>query len=106
MSKLAVIKVMQEWPSTAFSEPNMHVWERFIRPAELRRLLERHSLDQREMRGISARRNSIANLLDFHRRVKGQISFKELGQRLAFHESDDLSVSYMGYAVKRAETAL
>jgi 2-polyprenyl-6-hydroxyphenyl methylase / 3-demethylubiquinone-9 3-methyltransferase len=100
MSKFVVIKVMQEWPSTAFAEPNLHIWDRFIKPPELRRLLERHGLDQRELRGISSQRNPIANLLDFRRRVKGTISFKELGRRLALHESGDLSVSYMGYAAK------
>lgn len=104
MSKLAVIKVMQEWPSTAIAAvPNGHVWERFIKPVELVTLLDRHRLDQREMRGISTRRNPIAIWLDFRRRVKGQITFKELGRRLALHESDDLSVSYMGYGVKRRE---
>ncbi|MCE5307644.1 MAG: bifunctional 2-polyprenyl-6-hydroxyphenol methylase/3-demethylubiquinol 3-O-methyltransferase UbiG [Acidobacteriales bacterium] len=102
MSKLAVIKVMQEWPSTAFAGPNSHVWERFIKPAELYRMLERHGLDQREMRGISSCRNLVANWIDFRRRAKGQITFKELGQRLALHESGDVDVSYMGYAVKSA----
>jgi 2-polyprenyl-6-hydroxyphenyl methylase/3-demethylubiquinone-9 3-methyltransferase len=101
MSKLAVIKVMQEWQSTAFAEPNLHVWERFIKPAELVTLLERRGLDQREMRGISIRRrNPLATLLDFRRRVQGKITFRELGRRLDFHESGDLRVSYMGYATK------
>lgn len=105
MSKLAVIKVMQEWPSTAFAEPNSHVWDRFIKPAELRLMLERHGLDQRELRGISTRRNPIACWLAFRRRAKGRISFKELGLRLAFHESGALGISYMGYAVKTGEVA-
>ena len=100
MSKMAVIKVMQEWPSTAFAAPNSHVWERFIKPVELCRMIEGHGLSQRELRGISACRNPFATWMNFRRRAKGQISFKELGQRLALHESDDLSVSYMGYAVK------
>ncbi|PKN08518.1 MAG: 3-demethylubiquinone-9 3-O-methyltransferase [Deltaproteobacteria bacterium HGW-Deltaproteobacteria-8] len=101
MSKLAVIKIMQDWPSTAISnQPNAHVWDRFIKPAELVTLLDRHGLDQREMRGISPRRNPIATLLDLRQRVKGKITFKELGRRLALRECDSLSVSYMGYAVK------
>ncbi|MCX6627877.1 MAG: bifunctional 2-polyprenyl-6-hydroxyphenol methylase/3-demethylubiquinol 3-O-methyltransferase UbiG [Candidatus Solibacter sp.] len=51
LSKLVVIKVMQEWPSTSFVEPNLHIWERFITPPELCRLIEHHGLDQRELRG-------------------------------------------------------
>jgi len=99
-SKLAVIKVMQEWSSTAFAEPNMHVWERFIRPDELSSLLGRHGLEHREMRGISPRRSSLLALLDFRARARGKISFAELGRRLSFHETSDLAVSYMGYAIR------
>lgn len=101
ISKIAIIKVMQEWPSTAFAAPNSHVWERFIKPAELVTLFERHGLKQREMRGIMPRRNPIVALLDFRRRVQGKITFRELGRRLDFQESEHLEVSYMGYATKR-----
>lgn len=101
MSWLAVIKVMQDWPSTAFAQRDSHVWERFIRPAELFGLFERHGLDRREVRGISARPNPVANWLDLRLRAKGGISFRELGRRLAFRESGDLGVSYMGYAVRK-----
>ena len=101
ISKIVIIKVMQEWPSTAFAAPNTHVWERFIKPAELGALFERHGLEQREMRGIVPRRNPIAILLDFRRRVQGRITFRELGRRLDFQESDHLEGSYMGYAIKR-----
>ncbi|MEW6442214.1 MAG: bifunctional 2-polyprenyl-6-hydroxyphenol methylase/3-demethylubiquinol 3-O-methyltransferase UbiG [bacterium] len=98
MSKVAVIKVMQEWRSTAFAPPNSHVWEKFIKPAEFCALLRAHGFEQREMRGISTRRSPLGVWLDFRRRVKGRISFRELGQRLAFCESHDLRVSYMGFA--------
>jgi 2-polyprenyl-6-hydroxyphenyl methylase / 3-demethylubiquinone-9 3-methyltransferase len=103
ISKLAIIKLMQEWPSTAFAAPNTHVWEKFIRPAELVGLLERHGLDQREMRGIApAGLNPFPLWLAFRRRAQGRITFKELGRRLAFRETGHLDASYMGYAVKPA----
>lgn len=101
VSKIAVIKVAQEWRSTAFAEPNSHIWERFIKPSELVATFERHGFEQREMRGIVPRRNPIAALLDFRRRVQGKITFKELGRRLDFQESDHLEGSYMGYAARR-----
>jgi 2-polyprenyl-6-hydroxyphenyl methylase/3-demethylubiquinone-9 3-methyltransferase len=102
VSKIAMIKVMQEWRSTAFVEPNCHVWERFIKPAELRQVLERYGLEQCGLRGITARRNPFAAWLNFRRRAKGRISFRELGRRLAFCEGDDVRVSYMGYAKRTA----
>jgi 2-polyprenyl-6-hydroxyphenyl methylase/3-demethylubiquinone-9 3-methyltransferase len=101
ISKIAMIKVMQEWRSTAFAAPNSHVWDKFIKPEELVTLFDRHGLEPREMRGILPRRNPIATALDFRRRVQGKITFKELGRRLDFQESDHLEGSYMGYAVRR-----
>jgi hypothetical protein len=53
------------------------------------------------MRGISTRRNPIATLRDFRRRVQGKITCKELGRRLAFHEGGDLNASCMGHAIKK-----
>ncbi len=101
ISKLAIIKVMQEWPSTAFAAPNSHVFERFIKPEELVALFGKHGLESGEMRGIMSKRNPLLVLLDFRKRVKGKLTFKELGQRLAFQESEHLEASYMGYAQKK-----
>lgn len=103
ISKIAVIKVMQEWRYTAFAEPNLHVWEKFIKPDELVAHFERHGLEQREMKGIMSRRNPIASIWDFRLRVKGKLTFEELGRRLDFQESEHLETSYMGYAIKRVE---
>lgn len=99
-SKVAVIKVMQEWRSTAFAESNSHVWERFIKPAELTALMARYSLENRETRGIGPRLNPVSVLLNLRRCARGQISFRELGRRLQFSEIDGVGVSYMGFAVK------
>jgi 2-polyprenyl-6-hydroxyphenyl methylase/3-demethylubiquinone-9 3-methyltransferase len=101
-SKVAMIWVMQEWRATAFVPPNSHVWERFIKPAELVALFERYGIEQRGLRGIVSRRNPLAALLDFRRRVQGKITFQELGRRLEFCEGDDIHTSYMGYAVRAA----
>lgn len=100
-SKFAVIKVMQEWPSTAFVARGTHVWEKFVKPSELTVLLKRQGLDPGEMRGIQPRRNVFAVLLDFRRRAQGKISFQELGRRMDMQESDHLDTSYMGYATKQ-----
>ncbi len=100
-SKIAMIKVMQEWPSTAFAAPNAHVWEKFIKPAELTALLEQAGMENQDLRGIGPGVNPIAVWRGFRDRVQGVISYRELGRRLRFHESSDLKTSYMGYALKR-----
>lgn len=102
ISKIAVIKVMQEWRSTAFAAPNSHLWEKFIKPAELTAILVNYGLTPVEMRGIVTHRNPLLTLLDLHRRAQGKLTFKELGRRLDFQESDQLDASYMGYATKKA----
>jgi 2-polyprenyl-6-hydroxyphenyl methylase/3-demethylubiquinone-9 3-methyltransferase len=101
-SKLVMIKVKQEWRATAFVPPNSHVWERFIKPAELGHVLSRHGLVQRGLRGVTVRCNPLSAWLNLRRRAKGRISFRELGRRLAFCEGDDLQASYMGYAERFA----
>jgi 2-polyprenyl-6-hydroxyphenyl methylase / 3-demethylubiquinone-9 3-methyltransferase len=103
VSKMVMIKVMQEWRSTAFAAPNSHVWEKFIKPEELAYLFRRHGLEQREARGIVPRLNPIATLFEFRRRVQGKVTFKELGRRLDFQESDHLEGSYMGYAMRQLQ---
>jgi 2-polyprenyl-6-hydroxyphenyl methylase / 3-demethylubiquinone-9 3-methyltransferase len=102
ISKIVIIKVMQEWRSTAFAAPNTHVWEKFIKPAELVAILERHGLAPGEMRGIVSRRNPLGTLLDLRRRARGKLTFKQLGRRLDFQESDHLDASYMGFATRKA----
>jgi len=100
ISRVAIIKVMQEWRGTAFATPNLHVWEKFIKPAEMTAMLRRHGLEMKEMRGIAPRLNPFVGWLNFRRRARGGISFRELGRRLDFHESRYLDVSYMGFAVR------
>jgi len=99
-SKIAMIKVMQEWPATAFAAPNSHVWERFIKPAELTALLEQAGMANQDMRGIGPGAGPIATWRGFRDRVRGVITYRELGRRLRFREGGSLKTSYMGYAVK------
>jgi len=99
-SKLVVIKVSQEWRSTAFNEAATHVWSKFIKPKELTAMMADKGLTPRGMRGISPGANPISALLNLRGRAKGKIDFRELARRMRLQESDDTSVSYMGYAVK------
>ena len=44
ISKLVLIKLCQDWPLTAWLPPDLHDWNQFITPAELRAVLARHHL--------------------------------------------------------------
>lgn len=101
-SYLVAIKVLQDWRWTAQHEPRGHVWHMFIKPGELNAALARTGLTPCENRGIAASAHPLSVLMNLRRRVKGEITFRELGYRMGLRESDDLSMSYMGYAVKDA----
>jgi 2-polyprenyl-6-hydroxyphenyl methylase/3-demethylubiquinone-9 3-methyltransferase len=63
-------------------------------------LLAQAGFEFKEFRGTSPD-VSIPKLISLLRkRAKGEIGYKELGQRFKLVESDDLKILYMGYAVK------
>lgn len=99
-SKLAVIKLMQEWPSTAFVPAGVHEHRKFIKPAELRAAMDRAGITLREVRGMQPRADPLTCLRAFRRRARGEIGFRELGAVLRFGETRRTSVSYMGWATK------
>jgi 2-polyprenyl-6-hydroxyphenyl methylase / 3-demethylubiquinone-9 3-methyltransferase len=101
-SKLLFITVFQEWRRTAFMEPNVHSWEMFIKPRELEGHLRQAGLEPRECVGLQPARNALALLPELRRRVRGEISYAELGRRVQLRVGRDRSGLYAGYALKAA----
>jgi 2-polyprenyl-6-hydroxyphenyl methylase/3-demethylubiquinone-9 3-methyltransferase len=102
VSKVAVIKLPQEWLKMA--PPNFHLWEMFIRPSELLAALDGSGLDSREIVGLRPGGNPL-QLLWAMRRVKaGTMSYGEFGRRAQWSRTKSLAISYMGYAIKRPST--
>lgn len=99
-SWLVTLKLAQEWKMTCFLPPNLHDWHHFIKPQELLRCMQRYHLQNQEIKGMSLHANPFVaiNLLLRHKR--GKITLTEMGRRMNFQESRDLSGSYMGYALK------
>ncbi len=101
LSKLVAIKICQEWKWWAFAPPNLHVWEMFIKPLELKSLLAKNSMETKEQKGMQLN-VSLFELLHFLRkRQKGLMSYKEIGNKLFMVESKNKSIMYMGYAIKK-----
>ena len=100
VSKLVVIKIQQEWKSTAFMPPRLHEWRMFIRPEELKGLLVQAGFEFKEFRGTSPDVSIPKMISLLRKRAKGEIGYKELGQGFKLVESNDLKILYMGYAVK------
>ena len=102
MSRLVMIKLFQEWRLTAWMPPNLHSWEQFITPDELRAALSRHGLAARDMVGIGPAVTPPRLLRLLFQLHRGKISHGEFGNRAHFVVTKDLRISYAGYATKAA----
>jgi 2-polyprenyl-6-hydroxyphenyl methylase/3-demethylubiquinone-9 3-methyltransferase len=94
------IKIWQEWKSTAFMPPRLHEWRMFIRPEELEDLLVQGGFEFEEFRGTQPNVSMPKMIGLLRQRARGDIGFKELGQKFKLVESHDLKILYMGYAIK------
>jgi len=101
LSWLAAIKIAQEWKMTRFLPPNLHDWQKFIKPQELLLYMQSCHLQNQEIKGISPRANPFVFIALLLRYKREKIMLKEMGQYTNFQETRDLSVSYMGYALKQ-----
>lgn len=108
LSKLAVIKVSQEWAATALMPPGLHDWDQFITPAELGDCLARHGLHQHDLTGMTPALSppALVRLVRLVRLVKkGKLSYADFGRQAAFTLTSDLRISYLGHATKNAPGA-
>jgi 2-polyprenyl-6-hydroxyphenyl methylase/3-demethylubiquinone-9 3-methyltransferase len=100
LSKLVAIKVLQEWTRWAIMPSRLHEWNMFIKPEEIKLLLLQNHLIWKEHRGIIPDISVLKILHYLHRRVKGELTYEEFGNKFRLVESDNTYVMYMGYAVK------
>jgi 2-polyprenyl-6-hydroxyphenyl methylase/3-demethylubiquinone-9 3-methyltransferase len=100
LSYLLAIKAAQDWTLTRLVPPNVHVWEKFIRPRELAASCQRSGLAAREFAGLSPAANPFRMLAALARLKLGKITYGEMGRAIVLAKSRDLSLSYMGYAVR------
>lgn len=102
LSKLVLIKNRQDRGPTGSSQPNLHVWEKYIKSAELVAVMSRFTLLNQEMKGLSPkRRNPLALLGSLRAARKGRMSCKEVAAALALCETENVSTSYMGFALRQ-----
>jgi 2-polyprenyl-6-hydroxyphenyl methylase/3-demethylubiquinone-9 3-methyltransferase len=106
MSKLVAINISQVWKRWAFAPPNLHMWEMFIKPDELKSLLRQSNLEWKEHRGMELNVSLLTFLRYLRKRAKGVITYKELGQRVVLVESSNINIMYMGYAIKSHESTM
>jgi 2-polyprenyl-6-hydroxyphenyl methylase/3-demethylubiquinone-9 3-methyltransferase len=101
LSKLVVIKIWQEWKSTAFMPPKLHVYEMLIKPGELKELMQNNGLTQINMAGMAPNVSPLKMIGLLRQRAKGKLTYAELGSKFQLKQSKDMKVGYMGYAIKQ-----
>jgi len=100
ISKMVMIKILQEWEPVSFLEPDIHIWGMFIKPKELIKVLSRYGLANRQIRGLSPSTRFISHLLNLRALKKGDISWQELGKKMNVAVRRNISCNYIGHAVK------
>ncbi len=100
LSKWVAINISQNWKRWAFAPPGLHVWEMFLKPEELQKILASNNLAFCEHVGLMPNASFPTLLKTLRKRVRGLISYQELGQKLFLQESRHTCLMYMGYAVK------
>jgi len=101
ISKLIAINIAQKWKRWAFMPPNLHVWDMFIKPGEIKSLLQQNNFEWKEHRGTEPDLSYAKILYYLHKRAKGEWTYQELSEKLLMIESADMNIMYMGYAIKK-----
>ncbi len=100
MSKISAIKVLQEWKRWAIMPQNIHVWEMFIRPNEMKAILKENKLIWKEHRGLKPNISYLRMLNILRERALGKLTYEEFGEKFLMVESRNTQIMYMGHAVK------
>jgi len=100
-SKISAIKILQEWKRWSIMPPKLHVWQMFIKPHEIKSLLHENHLDWKEHRGMELNVSILNFLCCLRKRARGELTYKDLGEKLSLVESGNMNIIYMGYAIKK-----
>lgn len=100
ISYLIAIKLLQHWKRWAVLPANLHIWNKFIRPAELKELLSKYNFLMKENIGIVPDISPFKIVPLLYERKQGKLPNSVFGTKFCLIESRFLGVSYMGYAIK------
>jgi 2-polyprenyl-6-hydroxyphenyl methylase / 3-demethylubiquinone-9 3-methyltransferase len=100
LSKLVAINISQVWKRWALAPPGLHVWEMFIKPAEMEACLAHNDLEWRQHRGMDINVSFLTYLRYLRKRAKGLLTYKDIGEKVSLVESSHMQIIYMGHAIK------
>lgn len=100
LSSKMMAQSIQSWFPTRILDMPLYDWKRFITPEELHVRLISAGLEPRDTVGLKPHSSPLLLLLMLSKLQRGRISHAEFGQRCQLGISKDVSLSYMGCAVK------
>ncbi len=100
MSKIAAIEVAQNIPWTRFMPKNTHVWDKFIRPNDLKKVLQKQQLNPLDQCGMGPSINPLRMIYTIRQLKTGKIDYATFGHKTKFEYTKSKSISYLGYAQK------
>jgi hypothetical protein len=80
--------------------PHLHEWKMFIKPGEVKLLLNQNQLAWKEHIGIIPDISVLKIWRYLNLRAKGHLNYEEFGKKFHMTESPFTNVMYMGYAIK------
>jgi 2-polyprenyl-6-hydroxyphenyl methylase/3-demethylubiquinone-9 3-methyltransferase len=99
LSRLIVIKLMQDWDLTRVVAPGVHDHAMFIKPRELERALRAARLEPRGSEGLTGTASALSFLRLMRARRRGDITMREFAARTRMKRGRDRSTAYVGHAV-------
>ncbi|HEU5330353.1 MAG TPA: bifunctional 2-polyprenyl-6-hydroxyphenol methylase/3-demethylubiquinol 3-O-methyltransferase UbiG [Thermomicrobiales bacterium] len=102
LSRLAMIRLPQEWRATAIFDANFHDWRMFITPREMRAAFTRHQLAVCETIGFQPHVNPLTVVRLFRRFRRGDATYGDIGRYLGarLRTGPITAIAYGGYAIK------
>lgn len=99
LSRIVLIELAQRWRPTRVLPPDLHNWDRFIRPQELRKIMEHQQLLIDEVVGLSASPAAIPAATRAYCQLKRRrIGYGEAGRRIELRTGRSKALAYLGYA--------
>ncbi len=105
LSRLVVIKLLQDWPVTRLLPANLHAYAELVRPNELGDAMSPAGIEWRDAVGIRPPAQPLRLLWTAVQLKLGRISHQTAAERLPMVPSSLTALGYMGYGVKVAASA-
>ena len=103
-SRLVLIDVAQRWRLSRVLPPHLHDWNRFIRPDELKEMMEVSGMSIDEIVGLTLSPTAVPSAALAYLRLKtGRNTYSEAGQRIRLRTGSNKTVAYLGHATRAGQ---